>query len=83
MTECLESLLTQARDNNFDKLNDILNLPRPVDKSEEYDRAIEMLEMSVDIRVTITSQEFRNYVQDKWDWTDQMLHSNTRYADMR
>jgi hypothetical protein len=81
--ECLESLLKEANDRNFDNLTNILNLPKPVDKAEEYDRAIEMLEMSVDEKITITSQEFRNYVKDKWDWTDQMLLSNTRYADMR
>ena len=57
----------------------LYELDQPMDKTEEYDRVIEMLKMEVSEVVEISQGEFRNFVQDKWDWTERMLISNTKY----
>ena len=55
-------------------------LEEPVDQTKDYDRAIGMLEMSVDDEVTITSQEYAQYVMDDWSWKRQFLTTNMGYA---
>lgn len=51
----------------------------PQDHTEDYDRVIQMLEMSVDEHVEIEQQEFSNYVQDDWDWRRSWSASNSKY----
>ena len=46
---------------------------------KDYDRAIGMLEMSIDNEVEITSLEFQHYIQDDWGWKNSFLLSNTKY----
>jgi len=57
------------------------NLSPPVDMSEVYKTTIGMLEMSKDENITLTADEFRQLVQDEWDWTDNFLLSNRHYSD--
>ena len=56
------------------------HLVEPVDMTREYDRAIAMLEMTVDEVVEITDTEFKNYVMDDWSWSAQVSASNTAYT---
>ncbi len=46
------------------------NLVCPVDYSEEYSRAISMLEWEKEDKITLTPNEFRYFVMDDWDWSD-------------
>lgn len=43
-------------------------LPEPEDHSEDYDRAIAMLEMEVRDEVELNERDFRSYVQNRWEW---------------
>jgi len=45
----------------------------------DYDRAIAMLQMSVETDVTISAREFDQFVNDQWDWSEQFLFSNAKY----
>lgn len=60
-------------------LRGLLNLIEPIDKTNDYDRALEMLQMSVDDVVEISDTEFQCFVQDQWAWTQQAFMSNTKY----
>lgn len=57
-----------------------LGMMPPIDKTSDYDRAIQMMEMSVDETVELTEQEFRQYVQDEWSWKDAAIALNSTYA---
>lgn len=54
-------------------------LLEPEDHTEDYDRVLDMLEMSVDDEVTITAQEFAQYVRDDWAWKRQWVATNSAY----
>lgn len=48
----------------------------PADHTDDYDRVIAMLKMSVDENIELTNLDFAKYVQDDWDWKD----SNSKYS---
>ena len=56
-----------------------LSLIEPMDQTREYDRAIRMMEMSVDEQVELTERDFARYVMDEWEWSAQFSATNTRY----
>lgn len=45
------------------------NLSPPVDCTEVYNTAIKMLEMHTKDEITLAAGEFRNLVEDEWDWS--------------
>jgi len=57
------------------------HLAPPQDFSEVYKTTIGMLDMSKDETITLTADEFRQLVQDEWDWTDNFLVSNRVYSE--
>lgn len=75
----LEKLLKKLDHDELVSFYELTSLPQPVDKTDEYDRAIEMLNMSVDDTIEISESEFKCYVQDQWRWAQEAFLSNTRY----
>lgn len=53
---------------------------RPECHVRDYDRAIAMLQMSVEREVTISAREFDQFVNDEWDWSERFALSNTKYG---
>ena len=47
-----------------------LSLPEPEDHTRDYDRAIDMLDMSVVQEIELMAHEFNQLVRDEWEWTD-------------
>ncbi|HVY04859.1 MAG TPA: hypothetical protein VHB46_02680 [Burkholderiales bacterium] len=45
-------------------------LSEPESYENDYDRAVRMLELSVDNRIVLTREEFSNFVLDEWRWTE-------------
>lgn len=74
----LDRLLTDAKANRINRV--YVNLPRPEDHTLDYDRVLEMLDMSVDDVVELSEQEFAHFVQDNWGWKNQWLISNSGYS---
>ena len=52
----------------------------PQDYTKEYNKVLRMLELSVDDVIELTSAEFENFVQDKWNWTSAWSASNSSYV---
>lgn len=52
----------------------------PVDYTSAYDSCIEMLKWTTDETITLAADEFRQFVQDQWDWKDGFLSSNSAYS---
>lgn len=57
-----------------------ISISPPQNRSEEYKNVIAMFKAEVKKTVEITQREFEMYVLNKWDWVDQFLVSNSRYA---
>jgi len=51
----------------------------PEDHTKDYDRVLQMLEMSVDDEIDLLSNEFECYVQDDWGWKERWSTSNSKY----
>jgi hypothetical protein len=56
------------------------SLRTPVDCTQVYDTTIKMLEMNVDDTVVLAADEFRNLVEDQWDWSREFYASNASYS---
>lgn len=57
-------------------------IPIPEDHTDDYDRAIAMLEMEVRDVFEVTEQEFENYVRDQWNWSGAFLATNSTYTGL-
>ena len=76
----LDIQLKAAREHKPFVLGRIIQLVQPADYTAEYDRAISMLEMTVDDIIIITEGEFTNFVQDIWNWSRGWATSNSAYV---
>jgi hypothetical protein len=74
----LDRRLKDARANRT--INIVFAMPAPVDQTAEYDRAIKMLEMSVDDVLELDEDEFSHFVLDEWRWKQQVYATNSMYA---
>lgn len=80
------------RQRAIEELNDMLaaagkgevrlfvGLTAPQDHTVDYDRAIEMLEMSISEVVEIDQQTFAQLVRNEWAWFQQATATNALYA---
>ena len=57
-----------------------VQIPEPEDYTRQYDRAIKMLEMSVDDIVELEEDTFAQFVMDDWGWKRQFLQTNAPYS---
>jgi len=57
-----------------------IKLEAPIDQTKDYDRAIQMLQMSVDEEIQLSEQEFAEYILDDWSWKSQFTTTHTLYA---
>lgn len=51
----------------------------PQDHTDDYDTVLNMLNMSVEPTIELTHQEFKQYVEDDWNWREQWNTSNSKY----
>ena len=80
-------MITQLKRRLDDARGDIntslyFRLTKPNSHLNEYDVAIAMLEMSVDLTVEITAEQFSCYVLDKWSWMDSFLGTSSDYSGL-
>jgi hypothetical protein len=57
-----------------------VRLDCPEDHTADYDRVIAMLDMEVGDTVSLTEQEFAQFVQDDWSWQHQWLSASSRFS---
>jgi len=72
----LEKLTSKVNDGG---LNIKLDLITPVNNSDNYEKIIEMFEWEVEDKVELTQSEFKEYVQDEFDFAIRAKMSNTAY----
>jgi hypothetical protein len=56
------------------------NLHVPTNHLKEYDRAILMVDQSLDIEVELSEEDYSKYIQDNWSWTREFYTSNSSYS---
>lgn len=78
--KALDAQLKAARNGKPFELVRLSALAAPEDHTADYDRSIQMLEMSVDKEIVVDEREFQNYVQDIWQWSRDWAVSNMRYV---
>jgi hypothetical protein len=57
-----------------------VQLPRPEEHTKDYNRALKMLEMTVDEVIEMDEHSFSSYIMDDWSWKRQFLGSNMTYS---
>lgn len=65
--------------NNGEDFDNFISFTEPQDHTADYDRVIKMLEMSTAESIELEDWEFRNYVQDEWEWSKQAFMANSTY----
>lgn len=87
--EALAEYITQAKQHVLAKLEQlkegrpvalVFHLSPPQDYSEVYRSTIQMLEWNTAAEVELQADEFRQLVEDKWDWKDGFTASISPYA---
>ena len=79
--KALDAQLKAARQGRPFELGRLVSLTAPEDHTVDYDRSIQMLEMSVDQQITVDEREFQNYVQDVWNWSREWASNSMAYVN--
>ena len=75
----LRDLLIGAQDHDDEYVYHVRSHP-PESHAEDYDRVIGMLSMSVDDTITLTAEEFAQYVMDQWHWKQDFVRMSSAYT---
>ena len=59
-----------------------INLKYPENHTEDYDKTISMLEMSIADKVTLLANEFNAYVRNNWSWFNSFSKTNYDYVSV-
>ena len=76
--QVLTEKLQEAK--NHKKLDNYLNLTFPESHSDDYVRAISMIELSENDVLQLTEQEFDSYVRNQWGWKNSFSSTNLQYT---
>lgn len=72
-----------AKSGDLEQIAKIRAMPsKPVSYEKEYDRAIRMLELSVEEELDIESDVFNQLVLDEWVWKNQFVASASLYKTL-
>jgi hypothetical protein len=58
----------------------LVNLPFPEDHSDDYERVLTMLNMSVDTHLELSQHDFAQYVMDDWGWKAGWTETTAMYS---
>lgn len=65
------------------KISRVKSIPQaPVSHEKEYERAIRMLELSVEKEIEVAEDIFNQLVLDEWAWKNQFIASASLYKSM-
>ncbi len=73
----LEAKLEDLKNHHYGNL--CVSLVFPENHNDDYQRAIEMLDLTVDKEVILKQHEFESLVRNRWPWRQSFLLSNAGY----
>jgi hypothetical protein len=72
-----------AKSGDLDKIASIRAMPgRPVSYEDSYNRAIRMMELSVDSIIELEEQVFNQLVLDEWSWKNMFVATGAMYKGL-
>ncbi len=74
-----KAIKVAADDESTGKVDTYVDLRFPEDHTKDYDRIIDILEMTNAETVKLTLSEFDKYVRDNWEWTELFKTSSKFY----
>lgn len=74
----LEEKLSLLKEGKLTTLQ--VNLSPPQNYTAEYDTIIQMLSMHTEKEITLGADEVRMFIEDRWDWTEAFLATNSAYS---
>jgi len=74
--KAIEQLLADAKNGNIGHHVDVV---KPREFIKDYDRAIEMIRMSVDTVLELSFQDFDQWVMNNWTWQESFKNSTGLY----
>lgn len=78
--KALEAALADAKAGR--KYTPSVFLPEPQDHTDEYDRMIAMLEMSLDDELELSQKDFSCYALDDWGWKHDFINTSNSYTQV-
>jgi hypothetical protein len=76
--EEIEKVLAEAK--RGDKIRHAFALPVPEEHTEDFDRALEMLEWEQGNSIVLAEYEFAQLVQNEWGWARNFAANTTSYT---
>ena len=73
------TLLRMDKDDNYDAKENI-NFAKPIDSSDDYRKAIRMVEMTQDEIIELSEDQFDKLVMDNWDWKQALTMTSAMYG---
>lgn len=74
--KAIEQMLENAKNGHIVHSIDVV---RPKEFLKDYDRAIEMVRMSVDTQIELSYQDFDQWVMNNWTWQESFKNSTGFY----
>lgn len=78
--KALEKKLGEIRERNVVDVR--IHLQPPIDNSNAYKVAIEMLTMHTEDTITLDAEQVKCFLMDRWDWSDEFYANNSGYSVM-
>jgi hypothetical protein len=75
----LERRLDEVK--NGMKVDHLIRIDEPQDHTKDYDRVIQMAEMSVDDIIELNARDFAQFVMDEWGWKQEFIATAGTYTD--
>jgi len=64
----VERLLRRVKGKRVDNNELFINLQKPESHETDYDTALEMLEWHMSDTIEVSQTEFKQFIQDEWQW---------------
>lgn len=58
----------------------VIQLPMPEDHTKDYDRVLEMIDMSVGDTMDLEEDDVASYIQDDWGWKRAWMTNTASYT---
>ena len=63
----------------YDRLRKVALMPKPRSYAAEYQRVVRMLELHTGETVSLSEEQYQNYVEDDWRWSGDFMSGTAPY----
>ena len=81
--EYLEQTVEKLQQDSNYQPRESISFPIPKDNSDDYRRAIRMVEMTVDTIIELTEAQFDKLVMDNWNWKQDLIRTTSMYGKLK